>query len=133
MAWRKWKIATTATALVAVTAAGIWLYQSRTLPVAVLQPERDVVIKIFGLGTVDARVQSKIGFKVSGTLTDLRADHGNYVLSGQLLARIDSAEQKARLAKARAQVLSAEAAVRVAEAAARKAAVVATQRGKVSE
>lgn len=133
MIFTKWKIATATAVLAAMAAAGIWLYQNRTLTVAVVQPEHDIAIKIFGLGTVDARVQSKIGFKVSGTLTELRADHGNYVTVGQLLARIDAAEQKARVAKAHAQVLSAEAAVRVAEAAAHKATVLATQRGRVSE
>ena len=119
--------------IAAAAAAGIWFYQNRTLSVAVLQPERGVAIKIFGLGTVDARVQSKVGFKVAGTLTELNADHGNFVITGQLLARIDAAEQKARVAKARAQVLSAEASVQVAEAAARKATVLANQRSKVNE
>jgi len=133
MAAARWKIAIAAAGLAAAAAAAIWFYQTRTLTVAVVQPEADVAVRIFGLGTVDARVQSRIGFKVAGTITELHADHGDYVTAGQLLARIDAAEQKARVAKSRAQVHSAEAAVRVAEAVARKAAAVANQREKVSE
>lgn len=100
---------------------GVAAYQNRPLTVAVIQPEREVVIKVFGLGTVEARVLSRVGFKVPGTLIDLQADHGDRVTEGQVLARIDDKEQKARLAKARAQVHSAEAAVEVSTAAARKA------------
>jgi HlyD family secretion protein len=129
----RWKIAVIGAAVVVAAATAVWLYQSRPLAVAVLKPELDLTVKIFGLGTAEARVQSKLGFKVAGTLTELHADHGNYVMRGQLLARADAAEQKARVAKARAQVLSAEAAVQVAEAAVSKAGVLATQRGKVSE
>jgi HlyD family secretion protein len=129
----RWKIAAIGAAVVAAAAAVVWLYQSRPLAVTVLKPALDLPVKIFGLGTAEARVQSKLGFKVAGTLTELHADHGNYVMRGQLLARADAAEQKARVAKARAQVLSAEAAVQVAEAAVSKAGVLATQRGKVSE
>jgi HlyD family secretion protein len=82
---------------------------------------------------VEARVLTRIAFKVAGTLTELAADHGDRVAAGQVLARIDTGEQTARVAKARAQVLSAEAAVQVAEAAAKKSAVLVTQRARVNQ
>lgn len=112
-----------AIAIVAAALIGGGLYWMRNVPltVAVLQPETDLPIKVFGLGTVEARILSKTGFKVAGTLTDLRADHGDLVPAGQLLAGIDDREQQARVAKARAQVASAEAGLKVAEAAAHKA------------
>ncbi|HRD78151.1 MAG TPA: hypothetical protein PK264_19810, partial [Hyphomicrobiaceae bacterium] len=47
------------------------------VPTAVM--ERDVAIRVFGLGTVEARVQSKIGFEVGATLTELAVDHGDRV------------------------------------------------------
>jgi HlyD family secretion protein len=78
-------------------------------------------------------VLTKIGFKVAGTLTELRVDHGDRVAAGQVLARIDAGEQTARVAKARAQVLSAEASVQVAEAAAKKATALVTQRARVNQ
>src|SRR6266508_39030 len=119
----RWRSLVAVVILAVVTGGAIAVYRTRPLTVAVVQPARDVSIRVFGLGTVEARVLTRIGFKVAGTLVDLRADHGDRVITGQVLAQIDDAEQKARVAKARAQLLSAEAAVQVAEAAARKAAV----------
>ena len=118
--------------LAAAAAASFAFYQYRPLTVAMLQPEREVVIKVFGLGTVEARVLSKIGFKVAGTLVNLQADHGDLVRVGQILARIENKEQKARLAKANAQLLSAEAAVQVATAAAGKSDAQFTQRAQTN-
>jgi HlyD family secretion protein len=119
--------------LLLAAGAAVAFTQLRPLPVSLLKPETDVAIKVFGLGTVEARVVTRIGFKVAGTLTDLRADHGDRVAAGQLLAQIDPSEQKARVAKAQAQVLSAEAAVKVAEAVSRKASALMTQRMKVNQ
>ena len=83
---------------------GMAYYQSWPLDVGVVQPERDLVIKVFGLGTVEARILAKVGFKASGTLTELNADHGDRVKAGQALARIGNSEQSTRLDKARAQI-----------------------------
>jgi HlyD family secretion protein len=132
MLQRRWKIVIAAAALLVAVPGGFAVYQQRPLSVRVLQPEDDVTIKVFGLGTVEARVLSKVGFKVAGTLTELHADHGDRVAAGQMLARIESSEQTARVAKARAQVLSAEAAVQVAQAAARKADALVAQRSRTN-
>jgi len=53
---------------------GLGAYRYRPLTVAVLSPSERVAARLFGLGTVEARVVAKIGFKVAGTLTDLRGD-----------------------------------------------------------
>lgn len=105
----------------AVVAGGVFVMRSVPVSTAVLQPETEVPVKVFGLGTVEARVLSRTGFKIAGTLTGLRADHGDSVTAGQKLAVIDPTEQEARVAKARAQVASAEATLQVAHAAVRKA------------
>jgi HlyD family secretion protein len=131
--WRSKGLMAAAALLIVAGGAGIALTQLRPLSADILEPENNVTIRVFGLGTVEARVVTRIGFKVAGTLTGLRADHGDRVATGQLLAQIDPSEQKARVAKARAQVLSAEAAVKVAEAAARKATALMTQRMKVNQ
>jgi len=115
-----------------VIGAGVVFYQQRPLTVTTVQPEDNVVIKVFGLGTVEARVLSKVGFKVAGTLTNLHVDHGDRVTAGQMLARLDNHEQSARLAKASALLRSAEAAVQVAEAASRKSEALLTQRMRTS-
>jgi HlyD family secretion protein len=119
--------------LVLAGGAGLAFAQLRPMPVQVLRPETAVAIKVFGLGTVEARIVTRIGFKVAGTLTDLRVDHGDRVAAGQLLAQIDPSEQKVRVAKAQAQLLSAEAAVKVAEAASRKATALMMQRQRVNQ
>jgi len=117
-----------AVGLAVIIGAAMGFYQQRPVTVAVAQPEENVAIKVFGLGTVEARILTKIGFKVAGTLTDLYADHGERVTAGQMLARLDSREQAARLAKASALLQSAEAAVQVAEAASAKSEALVTQR-----
>jgi HlyD family secretion protein len=133
MALGRWKVLIAAAAVAVIGGTGLTVNHYRPLAVELRQPETDIAIKVFGLGTVEARVVSKIGFKVAGTLTDLRVDHGDRVAAGQVLAQIDPGEQKARLAKARAQVLSAEAAVKVAEAASRKSMALVTQRSQVNQ
>jgi len=114
--------------LAVAIAAGVVFYQQRPVAVTTVQPESNVAIKVFGLGTIEARVLSKVGFKVAGTLTNLHADHGDRVTAGQMLARLDNHEQSARLAKASALLQSAEAAVQVSEAASRKSEAVVSQR-----
>jgi HlyD family secretion protein len=133
MARFPWKMIVTVGGLAVAAAAGFGAYQYRPLTVAALQPEDEVAIRVFGLGTMEAQVIAKIGFKVPGTLTNLRADHGDRVVAGQILARIDDREQRARAAKAEAQRSSAEAAVQVSQAGARKAAAMVTQRVQANQ
>lgn len=112
--------------------AAVAYVEFRPLSVEVLRAQNDVPITVFGLGTVEARVLSRIAFKIAGTITELRVDHGDVVGNGQILAVIDAAEQETRVAKSRAQLASAEAALKVAEANANKAETVFTQRSQVA-
>jgi HlyD family secretion protein len=133
MAFAVWKGLGIAAVLAGIGGAALAFNQLRPVTVAVVRAETAVPIQVFGLGTVEARILSRIGFKVAGTLTHLQADHGDRVAAGRILARIDASEQTARVAKARAQLASAEAAVQVAEAAIRKADVVVSQRTQVNQ
>lgn len=117
-----------------VAAAGVFLFLFvRPLAVETATPEVNVPVQVFGLGTVEARVLSKVGFQVGGTLGELHADHGDRVLKGAVLARLHSGEQQAKLAEARAKVSQAEAALRQAQAQVRKAEAVLTQRRQTNE
>lgn len=78
------------------------VYANRPISVHVASVERNVPVRVFGLGTVEARVLSKIGFEVGATLAELHADHGDRVTKGQVLARLSLGEQEAKVAKARA-------------------------------
>jgi HlyD family secretion protein len=119
--------------IVAAAAGAAYVMQTRPLTVTPLVASENVAIAVFGLGTVEARLLTKIGFKVAGTLTELQADHGDQVKAGQMLARIDNSEQRTRLDKAQAQLASAEAAVQVAEAAARKSEALLVQKSQTNQ
>ena len=88
---------------------GAWSAYFRPIQVQVAAVQRDMAVQVFGLGTVEARVTSKVGFKVSGVLVDLRADVGDRVAKGAVLARLDDREQSARVARAKAASEQAEA------------------------
>ncbi|MBV1797780.1 efflux RND transporter periplasmic adaptor subunit [Siccirubricoccus sp. G192] len=79
------------------------------LDVPVARQEQDIPVRVFGLGTIEAQVSSRIGFEVAGTLVEVLADHGDRVPAGTALARLNPAFQQARLAKAEAGMQSAEA------------------------
>jgi HlyD family secretion protein len=110
-----WRLAI---AIVAIgLAIGGWLFLNvRPVAVAVVAPERDVAIRIFGLGTVEARVLAKVGFEVGAALDEVLVDHGDNVAAGTKLARLRTAEQAARVARAEATVAIAEASAVQAEA-----------------
>ncbi|MDM8347232.1 efflux RND transporter periplasmic adaptor subunit [Pseudochrobactrum algeriensis] len=117
-----------AAAAVLVLGAGVLFLTERPLTVSVVQPEQDVALRIYGLGSVEARILSRVGFEVGATLTGLAADVGNRVVRGQELATIDPAEQEARTARARAAVEANVAALARAEATVARARSVLAQR-----
>ncbi|MDF2366050.1 efflux RND transporter periplasmic adaptor subunit [Sneathiella sp.] len=115
-------------AIGAVAAAVFLFIFMRPLPVEIAHPAENVPIQVFGLGTVEARILSKVGFEVGAALVELNADQGDWVKEGDILARLHSAEQEARVAKAKAGIANAEAAVKTAEAAVGKARAVLAQK-----
>jgi HlyD family secretion protein len=110
-----------AAAVLVIAGAAFWMLFMRSVEVEVARAERDVAIQVFGLGTVEARVSSKVGFKVAGILVDIRADVGDRVSRGTVLARLDDREQNARVGRARAAIDQAEANLQKATASVEKA------------
>lgn len=108
-------------ALLVAAGAGAWALYFRPITVQIASAERDVSVQVFGLGTVEARVASKIGFKVAGVLVDLRADVGDRIAKGTVLARLDDREQSARVARTKAASEQAEANLQKATASVQKA------------
>lgn len=107
-----------------LAAAGIgWNAFWRPIEVQVAIEAIDAPVQVFGLGTVEARVSSQVGFKVAGVLVDLRADVGEHVHKGDILARLDDREQAAQVARAEAAVEQAEASLQRASASVAKAQV----------
>lgn len=100
----------------------------RPVAVTVAQVEPQAPIVVFGLGTVEARTLAEVGFEVPGTVTEIYADHGDRVARGMVLARLKSAEQQARVAKAQALVQQSNAAFNKALAGLERAKAIAVQR-----
>jgi HlyD family secretion protein len=123
---RRWLFG--AAAAVLVLGAGALFFTERPLTVSVVQPEQDVVLRIYGLGSVEARILSRVGFEVGAALTGLAADVGDRVVRGQELATLDPDEQEARTARAHAAVEANVAALARAEATVVRARSVLAQR-----
>lgn len=126
----KWIIVAVA-ALLLVGGIGMYL-RDRPLIVRIAPIEKDVPIQVFGLGTIEAQTLSKIGFETAGVLVELKADHGDNVKAGALLARLHSREQEARVAQARAAVTQSQAAIVQAQAGVEKAEVTLKQKIEVN-
>ena len=121
MTLKRLVLAAVALAIGAGVLFGVWSVYLRPIEVQVAAVQRDVAVEVFGLGTVEARVTSKIGFKVSGVLVELRADVGDRVPKGAVLARLDDREQAARVGRAKAATEQAEANLQKATASTQKA------------
>lgn len=115
-----------AAAVVLIVGAFVW----RNAPVsfAVARPSERTDVRIFGLGSVEARVLSKVSFEVGAALLEVSVDHGDRVAKGAVLARLHSAEQEAKVARAKAALSSAEVGVKRAEAQVVKAQAVLAQK-----
>ena len=95
--------------LLAIGAGGYYWRFARPIEVRTAVPEQNVEVRVFGIGTVEAQVLSKIGFQVAGKLASLRVDQGDVVREGELLAQLDDAAQQKRVQKSDATRRQAEA------------------------
>ena len=116
-----------AAAVLAVGAAVLFMTE-RPLTVTVVQPETGVALRIYGLGTVEARVLTRVGFEVGATLLSLSADAGDTVAQGQELGALHHSGQEARVSRARAAVAANLANQAKAEAAIVRALAILAQR-----
>ena len=115
--------------LIGGAGAGVAAFlRNRPVPVTPVEIARDTPIRVFGLGTVEARVSSKLGFEVGATLSELLVDQGDEVKQGQILARLSTGEQEAKILKAKAALSVAEVNIRRADANIQKADAVLAQR-----
>jgi membrane fusion protein, multidrug efflux system len=93
---------------------------SSNKPVAFVRTEivrpRDHQRSVTQTGEVQARYRADLSFRVSGRVIERFVDVGFHVEPGQVLARIDPAEQQADVDAASAAVIAAESQLRVARA-----------------
>ena len=117
-----------AVAVAAIAVGGWFVLTERPVAVPVVIAEQQAQIRVYGLGTVEARIVSKIGFEVGAALTELLVDSNEAVQEGQILAKLDPAEQEARVARAEAGTAASQAAILKAEASVARAKAVLAQR-----
>ena len=103
------------------SAFGAWAMFLSPVEVSAATIQSDVAVEVFGLGTIEARVESKVGFKVSGVLVELRADVGDHVAKGDVLARLDNREQAAQVGRAKSAIEQSQANLQRALASVEKA------------
>ena len=90
--------------LILLLAAGAGYYWRfvREIPVRTAAPEQNVEVRVFGIGTVEAQIVSKIGFQIGGKVVAIKADQGDLVPAGALLAKLDDEAQRAKVSKSEA-------------------------------
>lgn len=96
----KWSMGFAA-ALLMVGGAYYWRFE-REISVRTVAAEQNVEVRVFGIGTVEAQVVSKVGFQIAGKVVVLEADQGDFVKAGALLAKLDDDAQRAKVQKSEA-------------------------------
>ena len=85
-----------------VSAGLLYAFTSlRSIDVTIGAVDENVPVRVFGLGTVEARVLSRVGFEVGAAIVELNVDHGDIVKQGQVLARLHATQQEAKVARAK--------------------------------
>lgn len=103
-------------ALIAAAAGTAWHWLG-PVTVAAAPPLRGPAIEaVYGSGIVEPEVMVPIGPKVSGRLIALRADEGDRVAQGQVLARLEAEDLAATVAEWTSRVRLGEAELRRVEA-----------------
>jgi HlyD family secretion protein len=90
--------------LLAVPAAVVWFIISRPIPVRTVRPQRgEVVVEVFGTGTLESKVVVGVSSKIVGKVVDVLVDQGDTVIAGQTVARLEARDFKDAVAVAAAQ------------------------------
>src|SRR5262249_11379283 len=101
--------------IVAAIGVGVWLttrhLEADAAPAwRTAKVERgDLVVGVSATGTLQPVTQVQVGTQVSGTIASLSADFNSRVKQGQVVAQLDPATYKARLASDRANLVRAQA------------------------
>jgi HlyD family secretion protein len=105
-----WKYAGAAIAVAILLAGGFYYWRSAgEIALAVAPVEKNVEVRVFGIGTIEAQVVSRVGFQIAGKIVQITGDQGDLVQSGALLAKLDDSAQRAKLLKSEAAVRQAAA------------------------
>ncbi len=96
------KFAVALVVAVLLLGAGYYWRVVREIPVHIATVEQNVEVRVFGIGTIEAQILSKVGFQIAGKVVAIEADQGDFVKAGALLAKLDDDAQLAKLKKSEA-------------------------------
>ncbi|MDP1582779.1 MAG: efflux RND transporter periplasmic adaptor subunit [Bradyrhizobium sp.] len=130
MSSRAVKLAVGLIAVLVLAGGGYYWRFLREIPVRTAAPRQNVEVRVFGIGTIEAQIVSKVGFQIAGKLIAVEADQGDIVKAGALLAKLDDAAQRAKLRKSEAT--QQQAAANLAKTQAQRARAEVTYRQKKS-
>ncbi len=96
---------------------GVEASEDEPLPVSWFVPEYadGYTVRRQYIGRVEARQSSRLGFEIGGMVRDVRVEEGDSVVSGALLATLDTQRLEARRVELEASVAEAKAELRLAE------------------
>jgi HlyD family secretion protein len=102
MTTRAIKIAAGLAGILLVAGAAYYWRFVREIPVRTAAPVQNVEVRVFGIGTIEAQIVSRVGFQIAGKVIAIEADQGDFVKAGALLAKLDDDAQRAKLRKSEA-------------------------------
>lgn len=131
MGWRK--VVLIAAAVLAVAAGSAVAMRGESRQAAAPAALRSDDGRVYGLGSVEARVLSRLGFELAGTLAEIVVDQGERVGRGRPLASLDTRQQQARVGQAEAGVRQAQAVLVQAQSRLDRARTLRGQRDSVNQ
>ena len=120
-------------AAILLVAGGVayWRF-TREIPVRLVGPAQNVEVRVFGIGTIEAQIVSKVGFQVAGKVVAVGADQGDLVKAGAMLAKLDDEAQQAKVRKSEAALRQSAANLAKTQAQRERAEVVYQQKKSVN-
>lgn len=122
--------------LVVAAAAGWWVYQSEDtaqVPLTDRVSRGDVTETVLASGVIEAKQLISVGARVSGQIETLAVTLGQEVAKGDLIAQIDSQDQRNTVLQAEADLANIEAQIAAKKASLRKAELTLERQKKLLE
>jgi len=63
----RWKAVTGSVLLIALASAAYYARFVREIAVKTVEPQNNTEVRVFGIGTVEGQIVSKVGFQVAGS------------------------------------------------------------------
>lgn len=120
----------TAKLILALAVVGAMIYWTKFSPMpvsAVTVSKTDIVAEVMGTGTLEARVTTSIGPKISGRIAEILVDQGDRVKTGEMLVRLEDEELTQQVEIARANLAARRAAIERLQADKQRTAAILTQ------